>query len=113
MPLSPIEKILLGRAYKVATWLHEGVTSLVTGDPGSTTLEKLATLGWETAARILWIRDNARLSEPNRRIALTRQMFGEMFVEETKAGQQSSWVTNGTATTYQLQAPRPFQFHFS
>jgi hypothetical protein len=56
--LSPVEKILLARAHKVAAWLKEGVTSLATSNPKST-LEDLATLGWETAARILWIRDNS------------------------------------------------------
>jgi len=56
--LSPVEKILLARAHKVATWLDEGVTSLTSGDP-KPTLESLATLGWETAARILWIRDSS------------------------------------------------------
>jgi len=37
--------------------MHEGVTGLVNGDH-KPTLGDLATLGWETAARILWIRDN-------------------------------------------------------
>jgi len=52
--LSPVEKILLARAHKVAGWLEEGVTNLASGDP-SLTLEDVAALGWETAARILWI----------------------------------------------------------
>ena len=55
--LSPIEKIHLSRAHKVATWLTEGVTSLV-NDP-EPTFDVFATLGWETAARILWIRDHS------------------------------------------------------
>ena len=37
--------------------MEEGVNSLVTVDP-KPTLDSLATLGWETAARILWIKDN-------------------------------------------------------
>jgi len=56
--LSPFEKIHLARTYKVAAWLYEGITGLVNSNPGST-LEDLATLGWETAAWILWIRDNS------------------------------------------------------
>jgi hypothetical protein len=52
--LSSIEKLLLARAYRVAAWLEEAVTSLATCDL-KPTLEDLATLGWETAARILWI----------------------------------------------------------
>ena len=38
--------------------MGEGVTGLVNSNPGST-LNELATLGWETAAQILWIRDNS------------------------------------------------------
>lgn len=52
--LSSIEKIHLGKTYKFAAWLDEGITSLVDGDP-KPTLDDFATLGWETAARILWI----------------------------------------------------------
>jgi len=55
--LSPVEKILLARAHKVAAWLDEGINSLTSGD-FKPQLESLTTLGWETAARILWIRDN-------------------------------------------------------
>ena len=55
--LSPIEKILLARAHSVGTWLDEAVNSLATCSP-MPTLVDLATLGWETVARILWIRDN-------------------------------------------------------
>jgi len=61
--LSAVEKIVLARAHKVAPWMEEGVTRLATGDPRST-LEDFATLGWETAAKILWIRDNASRSSP-------------------------------------------------
>jgi hypothetical protein len=55
--LSPIEKILLARAHRVPVWLDEAITILVS--PGyKPAFEGLVTLGWETAARILWIRDN-------------------------------------------------------
>jgi len=47
----------LARAHRVAVWVDEGVTGLVNGDQ-KPTLGDLTTLGWETAARILWIRDN-------------------------------------------------------
>jgi len=59
--LSPIEKMLLARAHRVSPWLIEAITSLA-GDIPKPTLEELVTLGWETAARILWIRDNANTS---------------------------------------------------
>ena len=59
MALSPIEKVLLARAHRVSTWLDEGITSLALSDNSRPTLEELATLGWETAARILWIRDDS------------------------------------------------------
>ena len=53
--LSLTEKILLARAHRVGAWLDEGVTGLATCNP-IPTLEDLATLGWETAARFLWLR---------------------------------------------------------
>jgi len=57
--LSSIEKILLARAHKVSVWLEEAVNSLVACNP-MPTLEDFATLGWETVARILWIRNDPR-----------------------------------------------------
>ena len=59
--LSPIEKILLARAHRVGVWLEEAVKSLAVCNP-MPTLKDLATLGWETVARILWIRDNFPLN---------------------------------------------------
>ena len=55
--LSPVEKILLARAHRVGAWLDEAVTNLTACKPADMpTLEDLATIGWETVARILWIR---------------------------------------------------------
>ncbi|KIM37714.1 hypothetical protein M413DRAFT_47828, partial [Hebeloma cylindrosporum] len=54
--VSPMEKIHLARAYKVSAWIKEGVTTLVSS-AHRPTFDSLASLGWETAARILWIRD--------------------------------------------------------
>ena len=59
--LSPIEKILLARAHGVGAWLDEAVKGLVVCNP-MPPLEELVTLGWETVARILWIRDNFPLN---------------------------------------------------
>jgi len=64
MDLSPIDKIKLARAHKFGHWLEEGVTSLVDSDQ-MLTREELATLGWETASLILWIKDRLRLSTRN------------------------------------------------
>jgi len=64
MVLSPIDKIKLARAHKFGHWLEEGVTSLVDGDH-RLTREELATLGWETAALILWIKDRLSLYPRN------------------------------------------------
>jgi hypothetical protein len=55
--LSPIEKIHLARAHKVAAWIQEGITGLVNSDP-KPTFNDFAQLEWETAARILWIKNN-------------------------------------------------------
>ena len=53
----------LGRAHKVVAFLEEGVKGFVSNEPKAT-LEDLATLGWETVARILWIRDRLPRSGP-------------------------------------------------
>ncbi|KAJ3534854.1 hypothetical protein NMY22_g6737 [Coprinellus aureogranulatus] len=54
--LSPVEKIKLGKAHGVATWLKEGYAALL-GSLSDIALPELALLGWETACRILWVRD--------------------------------------------------------
>ena len=72
MALSPIDKIKLARDHKFGYWLEEGVTSLVDGDQ-RLTREELATLGWETAALILWIKDRLNLSPRNSNILSFRK----------------------------------------
>jgi len=59
--LLPIEKILLARAHRVGAWLNEAVTSLATCNP-IPDLKDLSTIGWETVARILWIREHFPLN---------------------------------------------------
>ncbi|KAH6906479.1 hypothetical protein BKA70DRAFT_409548 [Coprinopsis sp. MPI-PUGE-AT-0042] len=57
--LTSMEKIRLGREYRVANWFSEGVSELALSRDmtASYSIDDLAqTLGWETAARILWIR---------------------------------------------------------
>ncbi|KAJ2926551.1 hypothetical protein H1R20_g10540, partial [Candolleomyces eurysporus] len=54
--LSLIEKIKLAREHKVEKWFVEGILNLV-DRKSQISLTDLADLGWETAARILWIRD--------------------------------------------------------
>jgi len=90
--LSPVEKILLARAHKVATWLNEGVASLASGDP-KPTLEGLATLGWETAARILWIRDNSNSSL----IASNTLRFRADAIKCGKCSSSASLITGSTS----------------
>ena len=51
-----MEKVILGRAHRVGAWLDEGVTSIAACYP-IPALEDLAPIGWETVARIFWIRD--------------------------------------------------------
>ncbi|KAJ3536805.1 hypothetical protein NMY22_g5869 [Coprinellus aureogranulatus] len=52
--LTPLDKVDLGRSYKVAAWVIEGCTALVE-DADNLNLDSLSALGWETAARICWI----------------------------------------------------------
>jgi hypothetical protein len=48
-----VEKISLGKAHGVPSWLKEGYTSLV-ADLRNTSLPDISALGWETAFRIVW-----------------------------------------------------------
>ena len=54
--LTAIEKIQLARAYRVANWMEEGVINLINGGHRLTRAD-LTTLGWETSALILWMKD--------------------------------------------------------
>lgn len=71
---SSIEKIKLGREHRVAKWMEEGLFSLVDGDYRLTRAD-LATLGWETSALILWIRDNLIPSLNNSPFRFTGDMI--------------------------------------
>jgi hypothetical protein len=48
-----VEKISMGKAHGVPSWLKEGYTSLV-ADLRNTSLPDISALGWETTSRILW-----------------------------------------------------------
>jgi hypothetical protein len=48
-----VEKISLGKAHGVPSWLKEGYTSLV-ADLTNTSLPDISALGWEAAFRIAW-----------------------------------------------------------
>ena len=54
--------------------MEEGLTSLVNGDYRLTRTD-LATLGWETSALILWIRDNSLPSLNNSPFCFTQDMI--------------------------------------
>jgi ribosomal protein L37E len=56
MTLSPVEKVVLARSHKVAKWLTEGLTEIVTENP-IRPFDELKSLGLETAGLLLWIRD--------------------------------------------------------
>jgi hypothetical protein len=59
MSLSPIEKILLAREYRVPAWLREGATSLAESF-GEHTINEIGTqIGWQATALILLARDSA------------------------------------------------------
>jgi len=73
-PFTCIEKFQLGRENRVAKWMEEGVISLVNGDHRLTRAD-LATLGWETSALILWIRDNLIPSLNNSPFHFTQDMI--------------------------------------
>lgn len=54
--LSPVEKVKLGKEHGVEQWLTEGYSALI-GDSQQAGLQELAVLGWETAFRIVWARN--------------------------------------------------------
>ncbi|KAF6747565.1 hypothetical protein DFP72DRAFT_1174880 [Ephemerocybe angulata] len=63
MDLKAVEKINLGKSHGVPAWLKEGYTILV-DDLSKASLKEMTVLGWETAFRILWARDEiSRLRE--------------------------------------------------
>ncbi|KAH6906456.1 hypothetical protein BKA70DRAFT_1287681 [Coprinopsis sp. MPI-PUGE-AT-0042] len=68
MSMSATEKIQIGREYRVARWFSEGIEEIsATEDMKKYPIEDLAqTLGWEAAARVLYIWSNIPLkSIPN------------------------------------------------
>jgi hypothetical protein len=60
MSMSATEKIQIGREYRVARWFSEGIEEIsATEDMKKYPIEDLAqTLGWETAAKVLYIWSN-------------------------------------------------------
>jgi hypothetical protein len=56
MTLTAVEKVVLAQSHKVAKWLTEGLTEIVTEDP-IRPFDELKSLGLETASLLLWIRD--------------------------------------------------------
>jgi hypothetical protein len=61
--LSPVEKVVLARAHKVAKWLREGLTEIV-GENPIRPLDELKALGSETVCSLLWIREQAFQHKP-------------------------------------------------
>ncbi|RXW14142.1 hypothetical protein EST38_g11711 [Candolleomyces aberdarensis] len=55
LSLSPVEKVTLARAHKVAKWLKEGLNEIVTQEEALKPDELKAHLGLETAFRLMWI----------------------------------------------------------
>ncbi|KAF5313588.1 hypothetical protein D9611_010139 [Ephemerocybe angulata] len=56
---TPLDKVVLGRKFRIAAWLQEGLLGLVSQQPGSCASQGLETLGvalgWKSAARVVWI----------------------------------------------------------
>jgi len=59
--LEPHEKFSLARSHRVAQWFEDAIEGLLDND---VTLEHLSTVGWETAARVLWIKNNMSFDTP-------------------------------------------------
>ncbi|KAF6756726.1 hypothetical protein DFP72DRAFT_893602 [Ephemerocybe angulata] len=108
MDLKPVEKIHLGKAHGVPAWLKEGYTILV-DDLSKASLKEMTVLGWETAFRILWARDEiSRLREatPN---------AGGYWVsaESLNCGYcYRTWGSRWTVPNAQTRCPNPSCGHF-
>lgn len=59
MGIPPLQKAALAREYRVAAWLSQVIASLSKASCSVSVEAMAVTLGWETAARILAIRDTA------------------------------------------------------
>ncbi|KAH6897820.1 hypothetical protein BKA70DRAFT_1032109, partial [Coprinopsis sp. MPI-PUGE-AT-0042] len=57
LEMTPIEKIALGREFRVADWVSSGAKSLATLKEDFPLQEVANVLGWETTARILCLRE--------------------------------------------------------
>jgi hypothetical protein len=60
--MQPVEMVKLGKEYGVPMWLKVGYTTLVS-DVSKVSLSEMRDLGWETAFRILWARDEIARSD--------------------------------------------------
>jgi hypothetical protein len=63
MLLTPIDKVMLARAHKVAKWLKEGVNELIE-ETLIQSLDQLQTLRLDTACRLLWALGSEPTSPP-------------------------------------------------
>ncbi|KAJ3504754.1 hypothetical protein NMY22_g17816 [Coprinellus aureogranulatus] len=54
--MKAVEMVNLGKSHGVSMWLKAGYTALVS-DTSEVSLPELSELGWETAFRVLWARD--------------------------------------------------------
>ncbi|RXW13100.1 hypothetical protein EST38_g12755 [Candolleomyces aberdarensis] len=74
--LNPVEKVTLGREYKVAKWLRDGLTELVSEHPIRPLPELKSQLGAEMTCTLLWIQ-NQTLQKPHGEVpALTGLTLG-------------------------------------
>ena len=64
--ISEVEKVKLGIEYGVSEWVSVGALNIAFANFDAYPLEELArTFGWETAAKILWIKGKERLLDSN------------------------------------------------
>jgi hypothetical protein len=89
--LKPVEKIKLGKEHGVPTWLKEGYTTLV-DDLSKASLTEMTVLGWETAFRILWARDEIS------RAAQTTTSSGGYWVDSNDIRCGYCWRQYGALT---------------
>lgn len=103
LKLSPVENIMLGKAFKLPTWIDKGYISLVgtKSDLSSnfSLKELIDALGWETTCRILWVRDQTAASARQGNSSSSYKELTGLWVTEDKmscgscylAGTEKEW----------------------
>lgn len=105
MDISATEKIQLGREYRVVQWFSEGIHEIASvGDIAIYPVEDLAqAVGWETAARLLWVRNRSSAMSEDVSVDLSRLTCVHSFCKHPVDVGKSLSCTDGHSAS--LRSP--------